>query len=135
MVRAALLADQRRIGRTPHHGDSIAATQRRETDLTLQQLADRRGLASSTLTTIEAGSIEAFPSLVRHSGEAFLHVMSGQVTLHTEHDAPTVLAPGDSFYFDSSMARACVSSGEERRRSSGSVRAWWRRSPARRPTA
>ncbi|MCX5520413.1 helix-turn-helix transcriptional regulator [Kaistia defluvii] len=99
MVRAALLADQRRIGRTPHHGDSIAATLRRVADLTLQQLADRCGLASSTLTTIEAGSIEAFPSLVRHSGEAFLHVMWGQVMLHTEHDAPTVLAPRRQLLF------------------------------------
>ncbi|WEK52120.1 MAG: XRE family transcriptional regulator [Candidatus Kaistia colombiensis] len=65
------------------------------------------------LTTIEAGSIEAFPSLVRHSGEEFFYVLSGQVTLHTEHYAPTLLAPGDSCYFDSSMGHACVSSGEE----------------------
>lgn len=65
------------------------------------------------LTTIEARSIEAFPNLVRHSGEEFFYVLSGEVTLHTEHYAPTLLAPGDSCYFDSSMGHACVSSGEE----------------------
>lgn len=65
------------------------------------------------LTTIEARSIADFPSLVRHSGEEFFYVLSGQVTLHTEHYAPTVLEAGDSCYFDSTMGHACVSSGEE----------------------
>jgi transcriptional regulator with XRE-family HTH domain len=63
------------------------------------------------LTTIHAQSIADFPSLVRHSGEEFFYVLSGQVTLHTEHYAPTVLETGDSCYFDSTMGHACVSSG------------------------
>ncbi len=65
------------------------------------------------LTTIEARSMSDFPSLVRHSGEEFFYVLSGQVTLHTEHYAATVLEIGDSCYFDSSMGHACVSSGDE----------------------
>ena len=65
------------------------------------------------LTTIEANSIADFPSLVRHPGEEFFFVLSGQVTLYTEHYAPAVLEPGDSCYFDSTMGHACVSSGDE----------------------
>ncbi len=65
------------------------------------------------LTTIAARSMSDFPSLVRHSGEEFFYVLSGQVTLHTEHYAATVLEVGDSCYFDSSMGHACVSSGDE----------------------
>lgn len=65
------------------------------------------------LTTIAARSIADFPSLVRHSGEEFFYVLSGQVTLHTEHYAATVLEAGDSCYFDSTMGHACVSSGAE----------------------
>ncbi|MBZ9938176.1 XRE family transcriptional regulator [Mesorhizobium sp. BR1-1-16] len=65
------------------------------------------------LTTIDARSISDFPSLVRHSGEEFFYVLCGQVTLHTEHYAPTVLNVGDSCYFDSSMGHACVSTGSE----------------------
>jgi transcriptional regulator with XRE-family HTH domain len=65
------------------------------------------------LTTIEARSMADFPSLVRHVGEEFFYVLSGQVTLHTEHYAPTVLEAGDSCYFDSTMGHACVSSGDE----------------------
>lgn len=65
------------------------------------------------LTTIAANSIADFPSLVRHAGEEFFYVLSGQVTLHTEHYAVTVLEPGDSCYFDSTMGHALVSSGSE----------------------
>ncbi|MEF2071985.1 helix-turn-helix domain-containing protein [Consotaella aegiceratis] len=65
------------------------------------------------LTTIEARSLAEFPGLVQHAGEEFFYVLAGQVTLHTEHYAPTVLDVGDSCYFDSTMGHACVSSGDE----------------------
>ena len=65
------------------------------------------------LTTIKAHSIEDFPSLVQHVGEEFFYVLSGKVTLYTEHYAPTELDVGDSCYFDSTMGHACVSSGEQ----------------------
>ncbi|MCX5495862.1 XRE family transcriptional regulator [Kaistia dalseonensis] len=64
------------------------------------------------LTTIEARSLADFPSLVSHPGEEFFYVLSGTVTLHSEHYAPTVLEAGDSCYFDSTMGHACISSGE-----------------------
>lgn len=38
-----------------------------------------------------------------HEGEAFILVLSGRVTLLTEHYAPAVLSNGDSAYFDCNM--------------------------------
>ncbi|MFT4181528.1 MAG: XRE family transcriptional regulator [Rhizobium sp.] len=64
------------------------------------------------LTTVNAHSIADFPSLVRHTGEEFCYILSGRVTLYTEHYAPTVLEAGDSCYFDSTMGHALVSSGD-----------------------
>ncbi|OLP54801.1 XRE family transcriptional regulator [Rhizobium rhizosphaerae] len=64
------------------------------------------------LTTVTAGTLSDFPSLVRHNGEEFFYVLSGQVVLHTEHYAPTVLNAGDSCYFDSTMGHALVSASE-----------------------
>lgn len=65
------------------------------------------------LTTVRAHSLHDFPALVRHPGEEFIYILSGQVTLHTDHYAPTVLVTGDSAYFDSTMGHACVSTGDE----------------------
>jgi transcriptional regulator with XRE-family HTH domain len=63
------------------------------------------------LTTVRAHSILEFPALVRHEGVEFIYVISGTVELHTEHYEPTILAPGDSCYFDSLMGHACLSAG------------------------
>ncbi|SCM76309.1 putative transcriptional regulator [uncultured Pleomorphomonas sp.] len=65
------------------------------------------------LTTIDARSLTSFPDLVRHVGEEFFYVLSGSVTLHTEHYAPTTFQAGDSCYFDSTMGHALVSTGDE----------------------
>lgn len=65
------------------------------------------------LTTVRAHSVHDFPALVRHPGEEFIYILTGQVTLHTDHYAPTVLNAGDSAYFDSTMGHACVSTGDE----------------------
>ncbi len=65
------------------------------------------------LTTLNARSLESFPDLVRHVGEEFFYVLSGEVTLHTEHYAPAFFRVGDSCYFDSTMGHALVSTGEQ----------------------
>lgn len=65
------------------------------------------------VTTIRAHSISDFANLVSHDGEEFIYVLSGSVTLHTEHYAPIPLSVGDSCYFDSMMGHACVSAGDE----------------------
>lgn len=65
------------------------------------------------LTTLRAHSIGEFPALVKHAGVEFFYVLSGKVTLHTEHYEPTQLSAGDSCYFDSTMGHACLSSGAD----------------------
>lgn len=62
-------------------------------------------------TTVRARSFEDFPDWVRHAGEEFLLVLSGEVTLYTEFYEPLTLAEGDSAYYDSSMGHALVAQG------------------------
>jgi transcriptional regulator with XRE-family HTH domain len=64
------------------------------------------------LAVLRARSVSEFPKLPVHTGEEFVHVLSGTVTLHTEHYEPLELVPGDSCYFDSRMGHALVSAGE-----------------------
>jgi transcriptional regulator with XRE-family HTH domain len=63
--------------------------------------------------TIKAKSVEQFGGLPSHEGEEFIFVVSGKVTLHSEHYEPVTLGPGDSAYFDSRAGHALVSSGAE----------------------
>ena len=63
--------------------------------------------------TIRARSLEEFGGWVKHEGEEFLVVVSGEVRVFTEYYEPATLRPGDSVYLDSQMGHACVSVGEE----------------------
>ncbi|MCF3933392.1 XRE family transcriptional regulator [Acuticoccus sp. M5D2P5] len=63
--------------------------------------------------TIHARSPKEFKQLIAHRGEEFFYVLSGSVELHTEHYEPTLLNPGDSAYFDSTMGHALCSVSEE----------------------
>jgi transcriptional regulator with XRE-family HTH domain len=62
---------------------------------------------------ISARSLDDFSGWVRHDGEEFLCVLSGQVQVFTEFYAPVVLDVGDSMYFDSKMGHAVVSMSED----------------------
>jgi transcriptional regulator with XRE-family HTH domain len=64
-------------------------------------------------TRIVARTFEEFGGWVRHDGEEFIFVLSGQVKVFTEFYTEEILGPGDSIYFDSRMGHACVSVGEE----------------------
>lgn len=61
------------------------------------------------VTTIHARSLEDFHAPPAHRGEEMIYVISGRVQLFLEHYEPIVLAAGDSCYFDSAMAHACIS--------------------------
>lgn len=65
------------------------------------------------LATVNARSLKEAGGHVRHSGEEFLFVLSGEVAFLTEHYAPVTLAVGDSIYLDSQMGHACISVSEE----------------------
>ncbi len=63
--------------------------------------------------TIKARTIEEFEGLPSHEGEEFIFVVSGKVTLHSEHYEPVTLGPGDSAYFDSRAGHALTSDGPQ----------------------
>jgi transcriptional regulator with XRE-family HTH domain len=63
-------------------------------------------------TTIKARTAEDFGPLIHHSGEEFLYVLRGSVSLLSELYEPIHLAEGDSIYFDSSMGHGAINTGE-----------------------
>ncbi|MFW8633529.1 helix-turn-helix domain-containing protein [Cribrihabitans pelagius] len=65
------------------------------------------------ISTIKARDVSDFDSWVRHRGEEFMFVLSGELMLYTEHYRPLRMAAGDSVYYDSGMGHGCVSISEE----------------------
>jgi len=55
---------------------------------------------------IRAKSLEEFGDLVRHSGEEYLYILEGRITVHTEFYDPVDLGVGESIYIDSNMGHA-----------------------------
>ena len=64
-------------------------------------------------TTVRARSFDAYPEWIRHRGEEFLLVLSGEVRFFTEFYEPVDLGPGDSSYYDGSMGHALISLSEQ----------------------
>lgn len=65
------------------------------------------------VTTIKARSLDDFTVWSKHSGEEFVHVLSGKICFHTEHYEPAYLGVGDNIYIDSNMQHACYSVSED----------------------
>jgi len=79
-------------------------------------------LLAETLTTkkmlpyrarIRARTLDDFDGWVRHDGEEFLYVLTGQVRLYTEFYEPADLRRGESAYYDASMGHNVVSISPE----------------------
>ena len=62
---------------------------------------------------IRARQFEDFNGWVRHDGEEFLFVLTGQIRLFTEFYAPIDMKRGDSAYYDASMGHNVVSLSPE----------------------
>lgn len=65
------------------------------------------------ISTIKARDVSEFDSWIRHRGEEFMYVISGELTFFTEHYRPLPMKAGDSVYYDSGMGHGCISTGEE----------------------
>ncbi|MCB1388388.1 MAG: helix-turn-helix domain-containing protein [Rhodobacteraceae bacterium] len=63
--------------------------------------------------TIHARRFEDFDGWVRHDGEEFLYVLTGQIRLYTEFYAPIEMKRGDSAYYDATMGHNVVSLSPE----------------------
>lgn len=61
---------------------------------------------------VKTRSLEEFGPLLRHAGEEFLFVLSGEVEVHLEGSPPTLLGPGESIYFDASLGHAYLCRSE-----------------------
>ena len=66
----------------------------------------RRKRMIPVISKIRAKTPEEFGELVHHAGEEFVYVLSGRVTVNTEHYDAVTLEPGQGIYFDSSMGHA-----------------------------
>ena len=55
---------------------------------------------------VRAKTLEEFGELMRHPGEEFIYVLTGQIAVHTEFYEPVILEPGQCAYIDSAMGHA-----------------------------
>lgn len=62
---------------------------------------------------IRARSFEEFDGWVRHAGEEFLYVLTGEIRLFTEFYAPVDMRRGDSAYYDATMGHNVISTSAE----------------------
>jgi transcriptional regulator with XRE-family HTH domain len=82
-----------------------------EYEILCSELSHKRFMPLTAV--IKARSAEEFPVRPSHAGEEFVHVLSGEVTIHTEHYGPITLSPGDSCYFDSRMEHVLITAGQQ----------------------
>lgn len=80
-------------------------------ELLCTELASKRMLPY--VSTIKARDIAEFETWIRHSGEEFMFVLSGELTFVSEHYRPLPMKAGDSIYYDSAMGHGCLSTSEE----------------------
>jgi transcriptional regulator with XRE-family HTH domain len=71
----------------------------------------RRKRMIPVIGRIRAKNLAEFGELVRHSGEEYIYVLEGAITVHTEFYDPVILASGESIYVDSNMGHAYVAEG------------------------
>ena len=62
---------------------------------------------------VRARTMEDFDGWVRHDGEEFLYVLTGQIRLYTEFYEPVEMVRGDSAYYDATMGHNVVSISPE----------------------
>lgn len=62
---------------------------------------------------IRARQFDEFDGWVRHAGEEFLYVLTGEIRLITEFYAPVEMRRGDSAYYDATMGHNVISTSAE----------------------
>ena len=87
------------------------ATTTYEHDLLAEPLTKKKMLPYHA--RIRARKIEEFEGWVRHDGEEFLYVLTGQIRLYTEFYEPVEMKRGDSAYYDATMGHNVISISAE----------------------
>ncbi|WP_120632715.1 helix-turn-helix domain-containing protein [Ruegeria sp. EL01] len=80
-------------------------------ELLCSELTSKRMLPY--IATINARDVSEFENWVRHSGEEFMYVLSGELIFISEHYRPLPMKAGDSLYYDSGMGHGCISTSAE----------------------
>lgn len=65
------------------------------------------------ISTVTAREVSEYDDWVRHNGEEFMFVLSGELVLVTEHYRPLEMKAGDSVYYDARMGHGLISTSEE----------------------
>ncbi len=82
-----------------------------EHELLATQLSNKKMMPFKS--RIRARSFEEYSDWVRHDGEEFLLILSGEVRFFSEFYEPVILSEGDSVYYDANMGHMLVSVSEE----------------------
>lgn len=80
-------------------------------ELLCNELANKHMLPY--ISTIKARDVSEFENWIRHSGEEFMYVLSGELNFISEHYRPLLMKTGDSIYYDAGMGHGCVSTSVE----------------------
>ncbi len=82
-----------------------------EHELLATQLSNKKMMPFKS--TVRARAFEEYSDWVRHDGEEFLLILSGQVTFFSEFYEPMTMSEGDSVYYDANMGHMLISTSEE----------------------
>ncbi|AXY02952.1 helix-turn-helix domain-containing protein [Vibrio alfacsensis] len=86
-------------------------TQTYEHELLATQLSNKKMMPFKS--QIRARSFDEYKDWVRHDGEEFLLILSGEVMFYSEFYEPVALSEGDSVYYDANMGHMLTSLSEE----------------------
>ncbi len=96
---------------TKKHEGKPHPTQTYEHELLATQLSNKKMMPFKS--QIRARSFDEYKDWVRHDGEEFLLILSGEVRFYSEFYEPVVLSEGDSVYYDANMGHMLTSVSEE----------------------
>ncbi|WP_435235091.1 helix-turn-helix domain-containing protein [Psychromonas sp. PT13] len=82
-----------------------------EHELLATQLTNKKMMPFKSL--VRARDFAEFSEWIRHDGEEFLLVLSGEITFFSEFYEPVNLKEGDSVYYDANMGHMLISISEE----------------------
>ncbi|MBW3696205.1 XRE family transcriptional regulator [Vibrio sp. T187] len=82
-----------------------------EHELLATQLSNKKMMPFKS--RIRARAFEEYGDWVRHDGEEFLMIISGEVKFYSEFYEPVTMSEGDSVYYDANMGHMLISTSEE----------------------
>lgn len=96
---------------TPNEGGKAHPTSTYEHELLAHRLINKKMMPFKS--RVRARDFAEYSDWIRHDGEEFLLVLSGQITFFSEFYEPTELSEGDSVYYDANMGHMLTSISEE----------------------